>query len=69
MKTKTIKSGIHHTVDITSDRSGRMSIVVYADFKKVIDVELPPKTGEFKDVFKPCVRIFGKDVEIEDKRS
>jgi len=70
MNTKTIKSGSQHTIDITTDRSGRTSIVIYEGFgyvnsNKIIDVELPAKSGEYKDAFKPCVKIV-KGVEIEE---
>ncbi len=71
MNTKIIKSGSYFEIAITTDRSGRTSIVVndnkfpYQE-KPLIDVELPAKEGEFKDSFKPSVKI-AKDVEVKQQ--
>jgi hypothetical protein len=67
MHTKIIKSGIYWEIAITTDRSGRTSIVVH-DNKPygapLVDVELPARSGEFKDSFKPKVEAT-KEVEIK----
>jgi hypothetical protein len=69
MKTRTIKSGHHFEINITTDRSGRTSIVVH-DNKfpyqetPLVDVELPAKEGQFKDSFKPIVKV-AKEVEVK----
>lgn len=71
MNTKTIRSGIYYEIDITTDRTGRTSIVVRGESldyrnnrKTLVDVELPSKTGEYKDAFPPTVHVReGIDVE------
>lgn len=64
MNTKYIKSGTYVDIAVTTDRSGRTSIVVNGTNGLLVDVELPCKTGEYKDSFKPTVKI-AKDVEVE----
>jgi hypothetical protein len=60
--TKIIKAGSFFEVAITTDRSGRTSVVVSevtghnyrgSVSTTIVDVELPCKTGEFKDAFPP----------------
>jgi hypothetical protein len=67
MKTKYFKSGSYIEVGITTDRSGRTSITVsenpYVDNRQIIDIELPAKEGEFKDSFKPLIKV-GKEIEM-----
>jgi len=71
MNTRIIKSGSYFEIAITTDRSGRTSIVVndnkfpYQD-KPLVDVELPAREGQFKDAFKPLVKI-GKEVEVKQE--
>lgn len=71
MNTKIIKSGSYFEISITTDRSGRTSIVVhdnkfpYQD-KPLVDVELPAREGQFKDAFKPIVHTT-KEVETDIK--
>jgi hypothetical protein len=68
--TKIIKSGIYFEIAITTDRSGRTSIVVTDNRRNcpqpIVDVELPCKTGEYKDAFKPSVKVQKAEVEIEE---
>ena len=72
-KTKYIKSGIYYETEITVDREGRTSIIVKSEpfdyrgnSKTLVDIELPNKTGDSKDAFKPIVRV-NKGLEIEIK--
>lgn len=76
--TKVIKAGIYHEVEVTADRMGRMSVVVYdktesgswGSGKKIVDVELPQRSprAEHKDAFKPTVKVAeGIEVEIIKK--
>jgi hypothetical protein len=66
--TKYIKAGNFFAIAITTDCSGRASIVVHENphlhNKTIIDIELPCKRGEFKDAFKPSVKVT-KEIEIE----
>jgi hypothetical protein len=68
-KTKYIKAGSHFEVAVTTDRSGRMSIVVtekpYLHNRTIIDVELPAQTGEYANAFKPTVHKT-KDIDIKE---
>lgn len=69
MNTKYINSGSAYEIAITTDRSGRTSIVVHEgpnspSRRQIIDVELPAKTGEWKDSFKPIVHAT-KEIELE----
>ena len=67
--TKYIKSGSYFEVAITTDRSGRTSIIVHENphlnNRIIVDIELPAKTGEFKDSFKPTVHKV-KEVETRE---
>jgi hypothetical protein len=68
MKTKYINSGGVFEITITTDPSGRTSIVVYEKNKcqLLVDVELPAKKGQDRDAFKPTVHISeGQGVEIQ----
>lgn len=71
MNTKYIKVGQYFEIAITTDRTGRASIVVHEyphlHNKTIIDVELPCKMGEFKDAFKSTVKVT-KDIEVEQLR-
>lgn len=66
MKTREIESGIFYRTMITTSSDGRTSIVVFDDalYKRLVDIELPCREGEYKDAFKPMVRVH-KDVEVE----
>jgi len=64
MNTKYIKSGTYVDIAVTTDRSGRTSIVVNGTNGLLVDVELPAKTGEFKDLFNPTVKV-SKEIEVE----
>lgn len=70
MNTKYIKAGNYFEVAITTDRSGRASIVIHENphinNETIIDVELPCKTGEYKDNFKPVVRLQKAKVDVEE---
>jgi|GEM_PF-4741852 hypothetical protein len=61
MNTKYIKVGNHYEIALTTDRSGRTSIVVHEkphwNNRTIIDVELPAKTGEYANSFKPTVKV------------
>ena len=71
MKTQYIKAGKHYEVAITKNRQGRMSIVIYNGVgwgqKQIIDVELPCKTGEYKDAFNPTVTV-NESITVEVKK-
>jgi hypothetical protein len=66
MNTKYIKSGTYVDIAVTTDRSGRTSVVVTETVHSsvLVDVELPAKSGEFKDLFNPTVKV-SKEVEVE----
>jgi len=64
MNTKNIKSGTYFDIAVTTDPSGRTSIVVNNMYGCIVDVELPAQKGEFKEAFKPTVKA-KKEVEIE----
>jgi hypothetical protein len=60
-KTKYIKAGSFYEIAVTTDRSGRTSVVITANLHlhntTIVDVELPCKTGEYKDAFPPTVKV------------
>ena len=73
MNTKYIRSGIYYEIEITTDPSGRTSIIVTENpnscsRKQIVDVELPAKEGYFKDSFKSSVKIVTSKDEIEITR-
>lgn len=62
MKTRIIKSGRYFEINITTDVSGRTTIMIYDNKipfqqKALIEVELPAKTGEWKDNFNAIVKV------------
>jgi len=69
MNLKYLKSGSHYKIAIITDNSGRTSIIVtenpHVNNRRIIDVELPAKSGEFKDSFKPTVKT-KREIEIEE---
>jgi hypothetical protein len=67
--TKVIKAGSHFEIAVTTDRSGRTSVVITKNplsyqSTKVVDVELPAQTGEYKDAFPPTVKV-GNGIQTE----
>ena len=73
MNTKIIKSGRYFEIAITTDRSGRTSIVVHNNVypyrqKPLVDVELPAQAGEFKNAFNPTVTV-SKAVEVKKEEA
>lgn len=69
MNTKYLQSGSYYEIAVSTDRSGRTSIVVtenpHLHNSPLIDIELPCKTGQHKDAFKPTVHK-KKEVEIRE---
>jgi predicted ThiF/HesA family dinucleotide-utilizing enzyme len=69
MNTKYIKAGNFVEIAITTDRTGRTSIVVHDNprlyNKTIIDVELPCRTGEYQYSFKPIVKVDKSKVDVE----
>ena len=66
MKTTIVKAGMYAEAEITTDRTGRMSVVISSGSHKIVEVELPCRTGEFKNSFIPSVKIDRTEVDIED---
>lgn len=69
MNTKYINSGSRE-IEITTDRSGRTSILVKGEpldyrnnRKTIIEIELPANKGESKEAFEPVVKV-AKGIEI-----
>jgi hypothetical protein len=64
MNTKYIKSGCFE-IALTTDKSGRTSIVVRNENtgSEIIDAELPAQKGEYKDSFRPTIKVT-KEFEV-----
>ena len=72
MNTKNINSGRYFRIDITTDSSGRTSIIVKENpstmsQKTIVDVELPSKSGEFKDSFIASVEV-AEGIEVKPQK-
>lgn len=67
METKHFDTAFHH-IEVTTAEDGRISIVLskgtYPMHTPIVDIEIPSQEGEFKDAFKPTVKV-AEGIEIE----